>query len=314
MTLIVRLGRLSALSGAFILLALPVRAWNKEGHMIAAWIAHDELRRQDPAALKAATEVLRAHPSVKSYWRDELAAPGKLSESERLFMLAARWPDDIRGDPKQHRERWHYINRPFSFPDVEAASLKPKESIVDGYGSSLDVLNSLAARSLKSVSLCWVLHLVGDVHQPLHTSALVSPLYPKGDRGGGLYHVRETSGAGPAKLHAVWDRMVVNLDEPLLIEDFEELAQVGADLLKQPAYSRSAYGERLKQRDFEVWIGESFRLSIVHAYRKGDVKGSPSLGAAPVLPADYLTANRPIAEKQLVLAGLRLADLLAELY
>ena len=105
-----------------------------------------------------------------------------------LFMLAARWPDDIRDDADYHHGRWHYINMPFKpagQPDSVAAPPPDPDNIIRAYEQNLAIVSSENASSdQKAIALCWIFHLVGDAHQPLHTVAPYTTEYPRGDKGG----------------------------------------------------------------------------------------------------------------------------------
>ena len=56
---------------------------------------------------------------------------------------------------------------------------------------------------------CWLFHLVGDVHQPLHTVSLFKTKYPDGDRGGNLVFVRAKRSGAILDLHQLWDGLLL---------------------------------------------------------------------------------------------------------
>jgi hypothetical protein len=91
--------------------SLDAFAWNIPTHMITGAIAHRLLEGTEPGKAAAIEVILKQHPRYADGWRDSLE---KLSESQRgemLFMLAARWADDIRPQSKlQNEAPWHYIN------------------------------------------------------------------------------------------------------------------------------------------------------------------------------------------------------------
>ena len=95
---------------SFVLLIFPVHAsvWNIPGHMLSGTIAYQILRRETPTAISTVRSVLEKNPWYESRWKSQLE---KLPESERdemLFMLAARWADDIRTrDPAESHPLWH---------------------------------------------------------------------------------------------------------------------------------------------------------------------------------------------------------------
>jgi len=131
-----------------------------------------------------------------------------------LFMLAPRWADDIRtGDREQHRGPWHYINFPFK-PDDQPVSVQTKPS------QAVNILTALAENERiaktdsdperKAIALTWLFHLVGDIHQPLHSTQIFTTEYPDGDRGGNLICVRASESGRPMNLHRFWDGLITS--------------------------------------------------------------------------------------------------------
>src|ERR1700712_4016068 len=76
--------------------ASNAHAWNKPGHMISGAIAYDVLKKEDPKALAKALALLRQHPQYKDIIAGRLEAVPAEDRDRYLFMVAARWPDDIR--------------------------------------------------------------------------------------------------------------------------------------------------------------------------------------------------------------------------
>jgi S1/P1 Nuclease len=62
----------------------------------------------------------------------------------------------------------------------------------------------------KAIALAWLFHLVGDIHQPLHTAQLFTVEYPEGDRGGNDICVRVTQAGQPMDLHRFWDGVITS--------------------------------------------------------------------------------------------------------
>src|SRR5215813_37164 len=111
-------------------------------------------------------------------------------------MQAARWPDDIRtNDKQQHRALWHYINWPFK-PEGQPASVQTREpepvNILTALVENQSVVKQENDPERKAIVLAWLFHLVGNIHQRLHTVQLFTYEYPKGDRGGNEICVRVT--------------------------------------------------------------------------------------------------------------------------
>ena len=92
-------------------------AWNKAGHMVAGAIAYADLQQNNPETLARVVALLKTHPHFATKWAPRLAQLHLTPEEHALslFMLAARWPDDIREDPIFHHGPWHYINWTLAF-------------------------------------------------------------------------------------------------------------------------------------------------------------------------------------------------------
>lgn len=95
-------------------------------------------------------------------------------------MYAARWPDDIRGDRAWDHPEWHYINAPLTRDGV-SGSPPAAPNILTALEQASEVLQKPSSTDAeKAVALCWVFHLVGDVHQPLHAVKPVQCALPRG--------------------------------------------------------------------------------------------------------------------------------------
>jgi hypothetical protein len=172
---------------AFLCLSSPLSAlaWNGAGHMTTGAIAYQELKREDPTATQRVIEILKANPEFETLWESELDRVETLEPEQLLFMLAARWSDDIRRDNRYNHSKWHYINFPYkpsNEPDSITVSEPDSDNILTAFNQNLDVLTSNDNLREQSIALCWLFHLVGDVHQPLHSTALFTEEFPKGDK------------------------------------------------------------------------------------------------------------------------------------
>src|SRR5262249_5099838 len=96
-------------------------------------------------------------------------------------------------DKQQHRAPWHYINWPFK-PDGQPASVQTREpeavNILTAMAENQRIVANGNDPERKAIALAWLFHLVGDLHQPLHTVQLFTVDYPNGDRGGNEICVR----------------------------------------------------------------------------------------------------------------------------
>jgi hypothetical protein len=281
-------------------------AWDSLGHMMVASIAYDDLT---PAARKKAVRLVKLNPDY-SLWIKGVA---KANQNKTAFVMAATWPDAIKtkktytndgehptnpnaaanigySDLLMHRY-WHYIDEPFS-PDgtpLAQPQVPNAQTRIAEFRTTL--ASSSATNKLKSYDLVWILHLVGDVHQPLHATSRFTHDLPQGDNGGNLVELC----AKPCKneLHAYWDSILGTGKSPA-----SAIKKAGA--LAAPDAALAA------ESDESQWIQESFAIA------KQSVYASPiGAGAGPFTtdPA-YKAAAVAIADKQIALAGVRLAKLL----
>jgi hypothetical protein len=288
-------------------------AWSKAGHMVSGAIAYADVKQTSPETLARVIALLKSHPHYQTKWVPRLAQLNLSAEEQDLylFMLAARWPDDIRGDTAFHHGAWHYINLPYK-PEGQPASVQPvdppSDNILRAYQTNLDIVQGTADAATKAVALCWVFHLIGDVHQPLHTIALFTTQFPppEGDRGGTRFYIRVREGAGTISLHTFWDDLILGS------ERFQSVRNTATALRLQPDHARARLPELTETR-FEGWARqESFTVAKEKAYRSGQLRGSKDQQNGEIVPADYIATVKPLAERRVVLAGYRLADVLMQ--
>jgi hypothetical protein len=250
-------------------------------------------------------------PNFEKTWKKKLEGATPDEQDEILFMMAARWADDIRGQPQYDHPRWHYINFPY-VPEGQPESVHPlppdQENILEGFQVNVRVAQGKSTDADKAVALCWLFHLVGDVHQPLHATGMFTTAYPQGDRGGNLVNVRVTEGGKAINLHFLWDGLLLGS------ENTRTTRNLAAKLLARPEFARDRLPE-LKESSFEKWAkSESLPLAKEVAYGNGKVQGNPDPDLAPALPEGYTTRAKAVAERRIVLAGYRLADLLKQTF
>jgi hypothetical protein len=281
--------------------------------MVTGAIAYRELKKQDPKSLARVIALLKNHPQY-----DQMFAPAlkqeNLTEEEKdlyLFMLAARWPDDIkRTDYEPKHDNWHYINYPYTSINASVAVVEPDTAnIISAYRQNLQLLKSNAADEEKSIALCWIFHLIGDIHQPLHTANFFSEALPapKGDRGGNAFFIKAEEGKA-INLHSFWDGLILGSQR------MREADNKAVLLKNQRQYKRKKL-KVLKDKNFESWAkNESFQLAKTYVYQLGNFSASTTREEARVIPPAYVAAAKAIAEERVVLAGYRIAGTLEELF
>ena len=268
----------SFLIACLFLLPLPARAWSKQGHRMVGDIAQ---RHLTPVAAAQVAELLQGEP-------------------EPSLAGVASWADDLRRDKPadfERTERWHYVNFPASTCAYVPERDCPGGNCVIG---QIDRWRAVLADRDRPVAerreaLKFLVHFVGDAHQPLHNTN-------RKDKGGNDYQIslrtdlvptgalakKYVDGVMGTNLHSIWDYYVLaSHDMP---------AEPYADLLAArpwpPAMDASS-----RPAD---WSTESCRLiDAQHLY-------------PPTHKLDhrYLDAQRPLAERQLLIAAKRLSDFL----
>ena len=189
-----------------------------------------------------------------------------------LFMLAARWADDVRTqDREQNRSPWHYINLPFK-PDGQPASVQAKPpqtvNILTALAENERIAKTDTDAARKAIALTWLFHLVGDIHQPLHAAQVFTTDYPKGDQGGNQICVRQSLTRNARDLHGFWDGVVTSRST------VAELRNEATTLRNRPEFARNQLTE-LATSDFESWADESFEIATKISYQNGAVPGTP---------------------------------------
>jgi hypothetical protein len=157
-------------------LPLPASAWNIPGHMLSAAIAYQVRSQESPQSIDKVKAVLEKHPWYANQWQARLQDAPVADHGLVLFMQAARWADDIRsGDKTQNRPPWHYINLPFK-PEGQPTTVQIREpepvNILTAMAENESMVKNGSDPERKAIALAWLFHLVGDIHQPLHTTQL----------------------------------------------------------------------------------------------------------------------------------------------
>ena len=193
---------------------------------------------------------------------------------------AACWMDDVKNDPKyDEMKTWHYVNI-----EKDKTYVQTKEAnIINKLEYCIRMLQYRIYQSEDVVheTLKLLFHLVGDVHQPLHCG------YDE-DRGGNdvrLYLVQKET-----NLHKVWDWEIIENKKI----DMWHCAKLLVGM-KLTAKKRT----EIEKVDVLAWVNES-RVLLPAVYATNGNK----------IDQNYIDANTPVVESQIVKAGLRLAALL----
>ena len=264
---------------AFVAANTSLFAWGVQGHRLVALVATNHL-----------TAVAKQNVA----W---LLAPESLGD-------IASWADEVQGGINQ-TALWHYVNIPADArsydrdrdcprqPGVTAGSRNDawRDCVVDRIGYHEQRLaDTKLDRADRAIALKFLVHFVGDIHQPLHASAI--------ERGGNGILVRvfgsDTCGSDPARqspcnLHSAWDSLMIghsNRDDRAFLKVLEN--RLTADrLLNKPAGTPAE------------WAMESLAISnAIMLPQQGNVDEA------------YYAKNIVVIEQRIAQAGARLAQLL----
>lgn len=281
-----------------LLFAPHAKAWNAAGHRLVAAIAWQQL---SPASRNFVAEALAAHPD-----HDRWVAKARTAEAAGIFAEASTWPDDIRNDPRFHdagrddatpplpgfpdtarHKNWHYV-------DLDDRG-QIRKGEVDWQIERLSQLlhpkgTSYGARSTPkndeiSYALPWLLHLVADIHQPLHVGR------PDDDGGNEVEIENPFNKRRPLiSLHTYWD----DLPGPPWLRGQRLEKRVRRLIADYPA---PVHG------DVALWRDESHRL-LPATYPVADG------GLRPIVSESFNRQAQALADRRIVDAGYRLGWLL----
>jgi hypothetical protein len=293
----------------------PIQGWFDGGHMVVAYIAYQNLTPQ------TRTRVDRLLMLNKMYltWTKGVT---KKQLGLVAFLRAATWPDCIKevncspgytsdggdtppGKPTDAQnigyqdtlmhKYWHFVDEPYSAGSPGQAP--PSPNAETEILLLMQAIGTEESDDVKSYDVVWLEHLVGDVHQPLHSTSRFTQNHPNGDAGGNL--VAFCAKPCTDELHAYWDGLLG--DKPSI----SEVIQTGKSLLA------NGKPDGADNADPASWVTESFELAkaVVYVPPISD-DNDPSVTISPRPDAAYQAKASAIARSQVTLAGYRLAGIL----
>ena len=297
--------------------ALNARAWDGTGHMLVAQVAYDRLNDKARARV------------------NELAAKLQRNGTPYNAVNIACWPDDIKGndaDPQFHNlfKPWHYVDIGCSPTDPDVLGKPPvltptNGDILAALPYCVDLIKNKKTDAMvpnESVALALVMHFVGDIHQPLHTTARYNPDPKPGDKykddaggnGVGLANLADTPWT--PNLHTFWDeayRRYYEKDEVKAMPRINEADAPGSPALKEwlGRLDLNVTDKLDTHFDVKKWVMESHQIACTQVY---GTLGAPYGAKNVKLTEDYVKQGASTARHQLVVAGYRLAALLNDLY
>lgn len=308
--------------------ASPAFGWWDAGHKIIATIAFRQLSAAEQQAVVA---LLKPHPRWQAdfveWMPDHLPTSEAAEQAEWIFMQAAVWPDLARDfedaeKARFHRSLWHYVNFPLYLNEADRKALSGSLKVnlsTTAPASPVDAMNIIQALQVaqreiyspatsaaeKAVLTAWVFHLVGDSHQPLHSTTLFSQtLFPEGCRGGNSIKIKQRE-----NLHSLWDSL---LGERL---SYRQARNEALRLMAAPEF-RGVGEQAAKSLDPATWLQESHQLAQTIGYGPEiltPLRAAEKSGEKPpviTLTDDYLSEAGRAAQKRVLESGYRLAAML----
>lgn len=253
------------LAGLFLAISFQSNAWGLLGHRIVGQIAESYLTP------KAKLEVI------------------KILGTESIAM-SSNWPDFIKSDSTMsYLSTWHYLNLKGGLSYTEVQDFLKSDTSINAFTRINFLVKELKNKQLskdkKAFYLKLLIHIVGDIHQPLHVGR-------PDDRGGNSIRVQWFN--VPYNLHQVWDAELIDLQQ-LSYTEYTN------------AINHTTKIQRLQWQKQPVseWIWQSYQVAE-KIY--GDIKQEEKLGYL------YNYKYIQILEKQLVIGGVHLAGLLNEIF
>jgi hypothetical protein len=248
----------------------PARAWGRLGHRASARLAESRISPHARAVIQ------------------ELLEPGE------TLADASTWADEHSRDIPGSAA-WHYVNVSIASERYDPADCKARGCVVSKIAEFRRVLaDPHAPRARRRQALRFFVHLVQDLHQPMHVA-------DRGDRGGNNLQLR-VGRYENTNLHQLWDSGLLRpryrtRDEPELVADLKDLA----DRPEARTWTRGR---------IEDWADESLELGR-RAYR--DPATGRTLRPGDEIGRAYEQANLPAVLDRLARSGVRLAALLNEI-
>lgn len=245
----------------------------------------------------------KANAEIGGLLKHDRLADGQPS-GRRTLGEVANWADEIKDTEwGKRRASWHYDDVPLCEAVEYSKYCRGGRCASAQLARQIEILGDERARPRqRNEALKWVVHLVGDLHQPLHAAN-------RGDRGGNRVQVsffgeRDNPPYGTLTLHAVWD---VSMVRRLIADRGGERAIVSAQITD----ADSAAWERGSISD---WTAESHGIARDAVYPPLPVAGSCSSRIVGVVAIgeSYYAQSAPLVEVQIRRAGVRLARVLNE--
>jgi hypothetical protein len=300
-----------------LLFQMNISAWDDTGHMVVAYIAYTHL---DPSVKLKVNKLLL--PSAENGGKSWIQLCGRKYNPVTI----ANWMDDLRGIAKPAPfAEWHYINfNPLFTADFPATiqkdQIKPAETnVLTQIVWAIKQLQSARKfdKTIKTkddetsaYALAYLIHLVGDVHQPLHCTTRYSKKYPGGDFGGNLFSIKSPETYN--SLHAFWDGAgglfdFESIERPADNSIPPEIASLAKEVTDKVPATNSEWKNATEP---EKWVEESNSIAREFAFNPQFIADNEDKAPSQ----DYINKAQEKARMRLAFAGYRLAETINRIY
>ncbi|MDR3492294.1 MAG: S1/P1 nuclease [Gammaproteobacteria bacterium] len=271
----------SLILGLGILLSFNSYSWNAVGHMVVANIAYQNLQ-----------------PAVRTKVDAMVADLNKEYPYITHFSQLGPWPDALRSQRIESFTHWHYVDLAISGDGTPIKNIADTDNAIWAINKIEPVLKNVKANPYEHARfLAFLVHIVADIHQPLHTVARITAAYPSGDKGGNLYIIKyPAQNPHVMPLHKLWDEGFELFNNDTSTTHIDALTnQITAQ------YPIQYFGSKVTELTAADWAKEGVELApaLVYSTPENEVP-SPM----------YITLGKQTAEQRAALAGYRLANLL----
>lgn len=265
----------------FSVIPISSIAWNAMGHMVVAQIAYANLK-----------------PNVRKTVDNMVQNFNQEYPDMKTFLNLAYWPDEIRSQHINTYARWHYINSPFSMDGTPLKDTVSTDNAVWAITNIKSAVHNGNGNPFERVRfLAFFAHIVGDLHQPLHTITYISSNHPNGDRGGNQYYIRYDK--LHIRLHEIWDDGLGLFNKPHTVNNAVIIAR---SIMRR--YPKTYFGNLTYNLEPKDWVLEGISSARKYCYNTPE-----NADATP----EYISGAKDIVEQKVALAGYRLAELLNSL-
>ena len=318
-------------------LTLPCEllAWDHPGHMTTAAIAFKDIESARPGLIEKLQLLFLAHPDTAPFWVAAGEAKGQ-ERTRRMFLECARWADDSKFTPRDmltwHTARWPIVAEdapPEARKAVAALNGRPIGQAIEALELNFGMLrNHESTPAERALGLCWVMHIVGDIHQPWHVTELYSAEFPEGNAAAGLGYVDDPLTDSTIPLHILWDTNILRTPS---LEVVDEAAERYRRNNPRSSYPELKANPVNSPEFFRQWTRESHQVALnwaadidsVRDTTAGDdtealvatlvnfiLNGISPVDTAPEVPPEYWEKLKETSERRITLAGYRIADLI----